>query len=523
MEFRLGLTITRRIRKYLFFHDSEGNLCEYLRENAERVSPEKLERLFTGKKARLSNVSVMNSDLGSYSIRRRMIQARSIGDTAPGLTDHAQFCSTVQGYTEEGNALKRRYVGLSRARISERSTAAGEYQDYVKWLNQVARELDQNVDSLNVFDRFAHHSSPPAKPQARNILLDLDGVADDFSFEDEDKQAVVFESDDLCHDVDNGGFSWNVGGADFEASVRYDATKKRYMLASPELERQFVRIGDRGSEENIVAYLNRNQAFRIVPESSGCIYAHGRFYKPRHPLHGRSRNRQIDLLQILHAVPVLATAHSEKGRANTATNSGWERGSIFELIERSAQATRSLNGHEELNRLSGIDVLVCDDLNKETADFIAFRESPREVIFIHAKDGGGSNLSASAFQEVCGQAVKNLDPLVAYSDAEPRNLSRWDKPWTNGIAGTVASRIRRGSSYGKGSEIWKKIRAGIRDPNATRQVWIVLGQGFSRAAFESERNRQDPKPETIQILYLLQSTWNAVGAIGSQLKVFCSP
>lgn len=524
MEFRLGLTISRKVGNYLFFHDSEGNLCDYLRENARRVSPDKLERLFTGKKARLSNVSVMNSDLGSYSIRRRTIQAQSIGEIAPGLSDHAQFCSTVQGYTEEKNGReRRRYVGLSRARISDRSMPAGNYTEYVKWLNTIAQELDRSVESLSVFERFAHHSSPPAKPAPRNILLDLDGVAEDFHFEDDNKRTIVFASDDLCHEVDNGQFTWRVAGKDYVVRVRFDGARERYVLESPALENLFIRMGDRGSEESVVAYLNRHQAFRIVPESSGCIYAHDRFYKPRHPLHGRSRNRQIDLLQILHPVPVLADAHSEKGRKNTANITGWERGSIFELIERSANATRSLKGHEGLNGLSGVDVLVCDDLNKETADFIAFRDSPREVIFIHAKDGEGSSLSATAFQEVCGQAVKNLDPLVAYSDALPRNLSGWDKVWTNGVAGTVDSRIRRGTTYGKGAEIWKKIRAGIRDPNTVRQVWIVLGQGFSRGLFEAERNRSDPKPETIQILYLLQSTWNAVGAIGAQLKIFCSP
>lgn len=524
MEFRIGLTVARRVGNYVFFNDSEGNLCEHLREKAERVSPEVLEKLYSGDGARLSNVSVINSDIGSYSIRRRMIQARSILDTAPGLSDHAQFCSTAQGYTEDGNGgLRRRYVGFTRARISDQSRQAGVYADYANWLDSVARTLDSATDPLSVFGRFAYHSKPPSDPKPRNILVDFDGgIAEEFHFEDAGKRIIPFETDDLCHDVTDGKVDWTIGGKNYEVLIHFDAAKKRYELKAPALQRLFIRVGERGSEENVIAFLNRNQAFRIVPESAGCIYAHGRFYKPRFPLHGTSKSRQIDLLQILEAVPALQSAHSEKGRAGTATASGWEKDSIFELIDRPCTRTHKMPSLGELNRLMGCDILVCDDLNKETADFIAFRQSPKEVIFIHAKDGGGRKLSASAFQEVCGQAVKNLDPLVAYSQAEPKNLSRWGNPWKLKTIGTVSSRIRVGSSFGTPTKIWGTIRAGIRDPNTTRQVWIVLGQGFSRKAFEAERNRAEPAPETIQILYLLQSTWNAVSAIGAQLKILCS-
>jgi hypothetical protein len=453
-----------------------------------------------------------------------MLQARSIADTAPGLSDHAQFCSTAQGYTEDGNGgLSRRYVGFTRARISDQSRPAGSYADYANWLDSVAKTLDAASDPLDVFGRFAFHSKPPSDPVPRNILIDFDGgIAEEFHCEDDAKQIVPFETDDLCHDVAKGKFEWKIGGQKYEVSIHFDSGKKRYELRAPALQRLFIRVGDRGSEENVIAFLNRNQAFRVVPESAGCIYAHGRFYKPRFPLYGKAKSRQIDLLQILETVPALASAHSEKGRKGTATASGWEKGSIFELIDRPLRRTSRMPSLGELNRLMGCDILVCDDLNKETADFIAYRQSPKEVIFIHAKDGGGSKLSATAFQEVCGQAVKNLDPLVAYSQAEPKNLGQWGKPWKIKTMGTVDSRIRAGNSFGTPAKIWDEIRSGIRDPNTTRQVWIVLGQGFSRKAFESEHNLSDPPPETIQILYLLQSTWNAVSAIGAQLKILCS-
>ena len=63
----------------------------------------------------------------------------------------------------------------------------------------------------------------------------------------------------------------------------------------------------------------------------------------------------------------------------------------------------------------------------------------------------------------------------------------------------------------------------IRDPAATREVWVVLGQAFSFQRFDELRNQPNPPPEVIQALFLILSMWQAVGEVGAKLKIFCSP
>lgn len=87
------------------------------------------------------------------------------------------------------------------------------------------------------------------------------------------------------------------------------------------------------------------------------------------------------------------------------------------------------------------------------------------------------------------------------------------------IGGAAKPRSSAGIRRVKGV---KKIGVRLGNWLTPEQSWIVLGQGFSRKAFEDDRNLAEPAPETIQILYLLQSTWNAVSAIGAQLKILCS-
>jgi hypothetical protein len=54
-----------------------------LEDRITRVSPDKLKCLFSGAVAKLSNISLINPNLGKQSTRRRTIQAHSINDTLP--------------------------------------------------------------------------------------------------------------------------------------------------------------------------------------------------------------------------------------------------------------------------------------------------------------------------------------------------------------------------------------------------------------------------------------------------------
>ena len=147
------------------------------------------------------------------------------------------------------------------------------------------------------------------------------------------------------------------------------------------------------------------------------------------------------------------------------------------------------------------------------------------MVLIHAKAARETTLlSASAFAEGCSQAAKNLDILTPFSTIEPPNLSQWGGKWRTHwkeVPQVVDRRIRLGK--GTANEVWQKIRSVIRDPTATREVWIVVGSTFSKNKFREAANKGKQPPEIIQILYYLQSTWGSVASIGARLRVFCSP
>jgi hypothetical protein len=171
--------------------------------------------------------------------------------------------------------------------------------------------------------------------------------------------------------------------------------------------------------------------------------------------------------------------------------------------------------------------MVCDDLRDESADFILVQdEAPRHrrrVVFIHAKaKRDASNCSASALQDVCGQAQKNLREVSLFADAGPSKRTKWSQPWDGQphTEGPVAERVRWRNRH---SDPEDDIRHTVKDPNADREVWLLLGNLLSKTTFETLLLRNSPPAYAIQAAYLLFSTMTNTAAAGARLRVFCAP
>jgi superfamily II DNA or RNA helicase len=519
-EYALGFTIYRRVRGYLFYYDTHGFTPEAL-ALVPRVEPSALARLYRGKQARLTSVSLRNTNLGRYDVRRRTLQAFAIDELAPDLGDQAHFASTATGFTEvAGRSLLNRYVGFTRGRIRDRVGGATPFEDYVQWIDALADELDTTHTPVrSVFERYAQVVSTPKDPRPENILLDFapEGFRQARHLT---KKPELLHITDLCLAVNPAGnAACEANGHAYELHVSWSAVTGTYHLDGGELNAAYENASSEPRAPSLLAFLNRTQAFRVIPRAARyTVYSRGRFYRPRVPLFGAVASDRFDLLRVLQAVPQLAAIASEKGDPGSVVGNGagWAAGSLFHFIDTLGADTTLATD------LATVELLVCDDLSTELADFIGLDQERRRVIAFHAKAFPvAKSLSASALHEVTAQALKNLGYLQPFFVGSPKNLARWDGPWRGGRIGVVNRRIRRGNATG--TQAWERIRAALRDPDYSREVWLVLGHGLSKAALEQARSAPSPPAETIQIIYSLQSTWSSVSAVGARLRVLCSP
>jgi superfamily II DNA or RNA helicase len=515
IELTLGYVICKAIEPYVFFFDSNGKSCDFLAKNMDQINPESMQSLFEGKKAKITEMTLLNSDLGRHSIRRRTIDAVSIVDTAPALSDFAYIPSTSRGLTTSNRKTIRRYLGFSRGRISDISRAEIRYSDYIGWLRSIVERLNTNGKAHPVFERYAGIAEPPMDVHATGILLDVSNISEYFeTINNTNGKRESLNIEDTFSEVKDGDFYVQANSNKYRIRINYDPNSGHFKLTSPELELAYARkmaVADE-IQDNVIQLLNHEQSFRVSVDAPGLIYANGHFYKSR--LFGGRPSESLDILKVLVPVEKLGQIVEEKGKPKP-DGTGWKEDSLFDLIDNCGQGT------EIGEYMEKVDILVCDDLNKEIADFIAASTVDKRVIFLHAKASKkGHKASASALSIVCAQASKNLSHIHPMTDSKPPNIARWKKPWKeDGLP--VNNRIRRGNP--DPYKLWNQINEIIKDPTASREVWILLGNELSREHFDNDRKSTRPSPEIIQILYLLSTTWHAVSEIGAKLRIFCSP
>ena len=116
-------------------------------------------------------------------------------------------------------------------------------------------------------------------------------------------------------------------------------------------------------------------------------------------------------------------------------------------------------------------MLICDDLGTESADFVAASFSKRQLALIHAKEGGGKKISASAFHDVVAQAMKNLVYLTRSSEVPDGVGSWWRAAKWNNTSVPRLYRAPNGIPVKVG--LWNKIKSDIIG-SSNPELYVVL-------------------------------------------------
>lgn len=544
LEPKLGVTIIRVLKDVVAYYDSSGHLPVDLSEAGlgDVVDSYELKKLFgTNNSSRLTTVSLRNANLGPNTIRSHSISAADIHDTVSAFDDHAQVCTTATGYSleaigEEGK-WQRRYVGFDSGRVSQSSKPCQLYE-YETWTQGVAKALKQAAKPTPTFRRYAEEHKIPEDTTPKHILLDLQEVQDRYlstgvSIVPRDE---VLKPVDLSCEIEeyieeetqekNGRkpanqpkycFTFQANNAPWKVFIRYATDSEKYFLESPDLDKAYYN-NDQQDKSSIITYLNRNQAFRVIPATENFIYTLGRFYQPLFKTGKEFDPELFDVCQVMTKAQKLASVIDEKyeNKDHPTKEKAWTDNTLFGIIKKLGAPA----GLEEF--FGSPDILVCDDMRTESADFIMADTKKRRVVFIHAKASSTKKpYSASALQEVISQATKNINYLGMYNESIPPNLKYWDKGWPDEKKPKIPKRILIGKL--KGGKTWDKIQSIIRHPHADREVWLFLGSILSKSQFEANLAKDPPTPETLQAAHLLRSALTTAASVGAKLRVFCYP
>jgi superfamily II DNA or RNA helicase len=509
---------------HIGFYNSNGmSLYSRLSEfGLSLIETEKLKKLISNNsESRLTNVSLKNSNLGYNSISGHSYNAASIADVAPFLDDHGQVISSVIGYSKEQkiDLLKdkesfRRYLGFSNGKITQ-SNVKYKLEDYIKWLDSIIKGLSTTASPINIFNRYAKEIELKSEVKPKHILLDFSEI-ERISFKSNDIELDEYEvASEVTENKGKFTFVINLNSLPYVVEIKFSVLRKIFILESQEITQSFW------NEDRIdlIRLLNTKQSFRVITDNKNIFYAFGAFYDPKLKFGSTFKLEEFQLRNIIIPVKSLNTTKDEKGKNCAIDGSGWDKNSMFHLIDTLCVGT------EIEKEFENAELLICDDMGEEVADFILCTD--KKVAFIHVKGIGNkpsSKVSATNLMDVCGQAVKNIEYLSMFNDKKPSGVkSKWQKEWSGsrGVKGKVKDRLRFGT-FKNSNEIWDHIHSRISDPSIDNEVWLFLGGILSRNELIKKLKKDQGNSAALQTLVLLNGTLTNVGALGCKLKIFCS-
>ncbi|HUE80381.1 MAG TPA: hypothetical protein VMN38_12230 [Sphingomicrobium sp.] len=268
------------------------------------------------------------------------------------------------------------------------------------------------------------------------------------------------------------------------------------------IERTDQPVGADPNRMSLRSHIDRENLFILLFEDFSLAYIGGTLFRDDALVDGGTT-----LLGYLVTSPLLDLVVDEKG-SFTEGHTAFDANSTFGAI---------VNGIAE-----GDEILVCDDLGDEWADFIGLSNSsmPRRISFYHGKHGNLS-LGAKPFHVSVSQAMKNLQRMTLPDEEIPGKIASWNQNYVSGKGvNTAIPRVARGEPADL-ADAFARARGA---PDSIRRAMIVtssLSKGAVEASLVHIAAGGRPDPYFVQLYWLLLSYFSACTEMNAMGYVVC--
>lgn len=458
--------------------------------------------------------SMNNMNISDKSIRTKSVEASDLKENLSTLG--------LQSYVLNNLRLSNDNDKISLTLNSSRINRFGNKNNldfFIKWSDIIINKIEQYKPKESFLSTFAtpqdfEKERDKLKPIA--ILILLQNLFSDYEdnkidkcylrTEDSEREINIFKAADkfkrlieIKEETDKKGkkiFRLNNPIAD---DLIVSKNPKSITLRSKKLNNLIIKFSD-DSELSVIDYLNRSNSFIINFDIPDLIYSNRKLFKDN-----RLLGNIEAFLSVLKPYTELNEVESEKGKFTTKTKEFSDK-SIFKFVEDKF--------------LPKSKYFICDDYGKEWADHIGLYDDC--ISFFHSKYKD-SKFSASAFQDIIGQAQKNLGNLSPSENQWPMKQKLWSKKYKIDKKTTKISRIRKGNSVKESIEFFQSLKS---FPNLSKKVYLVIN-------FISKKDLTDrleklkkgtqfkEKNEVIQILWFISSLISSCYEVGAEVYILC--
>lgn len=264
-----------------------------------------------------------------------------------------------------------------------------------------------------------------------------------------------------------------------------------------------VNSTDERYDGTLLDFFNNYQQFNVYFTDPGVVYSSRMLFRDK-----RLIQNIPQFLKVLQPKDWLLRVSYEKhdrGRGSVRGLNDWHQDSIFHQVE--------------MHELGNYTHFICDDCNDEWADHIGVSDD--KVTFFCSKHKDSTD-SASDFQDIVGQALKNLANLAPTQQQMAGKVASWgglyqtsNIPRLRSNNGTVLDAI----------DVWT---ANENSPNFERTMCLVV-DFLSYQRFEGQLNNMavtypnNFDSELYQRLWLLSSFVSSCLDMGVRPLIYCKP
>jgi hypothetical protein len=519
-----GFLILAEHREHIVLFRSNLDVpADFKTEYFQRAGDERVEAAIARTDATFEQIRLRSMATSKYALRSKTLEANDL-ETVVGPAGASRFVPRGYRVRRGGD----HYTATpNTGRISLRSDRA-TYRDLIHWgVLVIDMLIDENIPTspfIRTFARPIDLDSIPAGVLPTYIAIDVPALTEEL-LDAADGMRLVRRTGGEPVIIDKAGVDTILAALDQTFSVRKIQGKLRVLnptdnnarigslsvgktrialrsLEMPEIEDVYVAPANAAAENiglPIRRYIDQNGLYTILFNHFSIVYLDGSLYKDDSLTDG-SR-----FLSYLKADGGLNAATSEKGHFSPA-HAAFDPDSVFRIL---------VDGIGQQD-----DLLICDDLGDEWADFIGINvhSQPKTISFYHAKHGALS-IGASALHIAVSQAIKNLGRINLAAEGIAAKLPKWTSLYNNEGA-TLIPRVVRGDP----ANINETIVDALSSPDTIRRVFLVtssLSRGQIDQKFVAIRDGEAPTPHFVQLYWLLTSYFSACAEVGAFPYVMC--
>jgi hypothetical protein len=497
----------------IIYKEKARNFMDVLEEYVQKLDVTTLNGAFLDKKSVFGKATGRSIDKRKSSLRTVSYEGEDLRESMPKVGQSNRLLSSFK-HTTKGDQFS---ISASRSHISV-ANSKGTFGIYVAWIIRTIEELRKKKKGHDFLKNFAEPLEfrkyatkiIPLKLMwsVAELLEYVTKVNDQIPrlFYKTTKGLKRYLPHDLEYYLRKLENPCTIQTMSVSQSKKYmienllDVTMQittvtgNYKVTAEKLKHIQVDY-DGTRSEGLLSLINRKSFFNLTFNQTEIHYAEGKLYRDSKLLGNINSFLNVFLPDVR-----LENITSEKGLPRDTAKKF---------------PAKTLFAHVEAHLKTGLDHLILDDMSYEYADYIGV-ENLRTIKLFHCK-AGDQKFSATAFQEVVAQAIKNLFFFTS-SEMHPSRLTKWQRNYQKTKISRVRSKDKRNYA--------KDLISSLHAANCSYEVHLVvnfISKKTLSANLKALRKNQAHSQAAAPMLWLISSLVNMCAERNVRVFVHCKP